>query len=140
MRKEQLCRIFSPITPRGGRNLEFSDSYFPFFGLLLLPSRLDKPEQVKKRRAWNGMEATPFVLSFVRRRPRSLPHSQRVHGQNKNRRRTNADGMDERTNATAIGWIGERRAERGGNEQQRDQWGFHLFVLNQSFGDDGSKH
>ena len=109
MREEQLGRIFSPITPRGGRNLEFRDSYFPFFGLLLLPSRLDKPEQVKKRRAWNGMEATPFVLSFVRRRPRSLPHSQRVHGQNKNRRRT--DGMDERT---------QRPSDGSGSGEQRE--------------------
>ena len=39
------------------------------------PSRLDKPEQVKKKRAWNGMEATPFVPSFFLPPSPSLPPS-----------------------------------------------------------------
>ena len=90
------------------RHSEFSDSRFPFWSSFFSPSRLDKPEQVKKKRAWNGMEATPLVPPFFLPPSPSLPRSQRsvcVHGQNRKSSR--------RTDATAAAAIGSGSGEQG---------------------------
>ena len=112
---QTLARLVQYMRPVCERHYEFSDSRFPFWSSFFSPSRLDKPEQVKKKRAWNGMEATPLVPPFFlppSHSLSSLPRSQRsvcVHGQNrKSSRRT-----DEATAAAAIGsGSGEQGSER----------------------------
>ena len=98
------CRLVPYMRPVCERHFEFSDSRFPFWSSFFFPSRLDKPEQVKKKRAWNGMEATPFVPSFFLPPSPSLPRSQRsvcVHGQNR------------KSSATAAAAIGSGSGEQG---------------------------
>ena len=135
-----VVRLFSPNYDKGRKKFKVQRLLlFSFFGL---PSRLDKPEEVKKKRAWNGMEATPFVRSSPSPSPLTTcawPE------QEQNRRRT------EWTNATAsVGdfgrRIGEQRAAMNSNRAEGSvrpppRFGFHLFVLTQSFDDDdGSKN
>ena len=90
----------------------------PFYFLVFfLPSRMDKPEQVKKKRAWNGMEATPFVPPFFLPPSPSLARSQRSVCMARTER-----AVDERTQRrpSAIGsGSGERHRIRGARSSVR---------------------
>ena len=97
-----VVRLFSPNYDKGRKKFKVQRLLlFSFFGL---PSRLDKPEEVKKKRAWNGMEATPFVLSSSP----SLTHNVCMA---RTRTELSTNGMDERTQ--------RRPSDRGAESGER---------------------